>query len=81
VAASFQPVSASFQSASRGFALGAVGCRQVRTCQARLVATADAGAHWRFVNAPDVRLFNPAGNSLVQTSRVEGVVFADRRNG
>jgi photosystem II stability/assembly factor-like uncharacterized protein len=81
VPASFQPVSASFQSSARGFALGALGCRQVRACRARLVATADAGAHWSFVNAPDVRLFNPAGNSLLQASRVNGVVFADRRNG
>jgi hypothetical protein len=81
VPAGFQPVSASFQSPARGFALGAVGCRQVRACQARLGATTDAGAHWRFTGAPDVRLFNPAGNTLVQASRVSDVLFASQRTG
>jgi hypothetical protein len=77
----FQPVSASFQSPARGFVLGAVGCRHVRACQARLAATTDAGAHWRFTGAPDVRLFNAAGNTLTQASRVREVVFASRRTG
>jgi photosystem II stability/assembly factor-like uncharacterized protein len=80
VPASFQPVSASFQSSARGFVLGAVGCRQVRTCRARLAATTDAGAHWRFTSAPDVRLFNEGGG-LTQASRVNDVVFASRRSG
>jgi len=81
VPTSFQPVSASFQSAARGFVLGAAGCRQVRACQARLATTTDAGAHWRFTGAADVRLFNAAGNTLTQASRVRGVVFASRRDG
>jgi photosystem II stability/assembly factor-like uncharacterized protein len=81
VPAGFQPVSASFQSADTGFALGAVGCRRLRACRARLAATADGGARWHFVNAPDVRLFNGAGNSLTQASRVSGVAFASRRDG
>src|SRR5690242_17391928 len=81
VPTSFQPVSASFQSAARGFVLGAAGCRQVRACQARLATTTDAGAYWRFTGAPDVRLFNAAGNTLTQASKVRDVVFASRRTG
>ena len=80
VPADFQPVSASFQSSARGFVLGTVGCRQVRACRARLATTTDAGAHWRFTAAPDVRLFNAAGG-LAQASRVSNVVFASRRDG
>jgi hypothetical protein len=79
--ARFQPVSASFKSSARGFVLGAVGCRQVQACRARLVATTDSGARWRFISAPDVRLFNPAGNTLTQASRVGDVVFASQRIG
>jgi hypothetical protein len=81
VPAGFQPVSASFPSPARGFVLGAAGCSQVRACQARLAATTDAGAHWRFTGAPDVRLFNPGGNTLTQASRVRDVVFDSRRTG
>jgi hypothetical protein len=77
--AGFQPVSASFLSPVAGVVLGAVGCGPHRACQARLVATADGGARWRSLNAPDVRLPDPSGAS--RASQVSGVVFASRRVG
>lgn len=81
VPAGFQPVSASFYSPASGAVLGAVGCQPRHVCKARLVATADGGARWRFVTAPGVRLFNSAGDLLDQASRVSSVVFASRRAG
>jgi hypothetical protein len=82
VPANFEPVSASFWSPAQGVALGGVGCTAQRhACTARLAVTADGGAHWRFVTAPDVRLFNSAGDILTQSSAVGGVVFADRLDG
>ena len=77
----FQPASASFPSPASGFVLGGVGCQPQRACTARLVATTDGGARWRFLTAPDVRLFDNAGNPLTQASRVGSVVFASRRDG
>jgi photosystem II stability/assembly factor-like uncharacterized protein len=81
VPANFEPVSASFWSPAHGVALGGVGCAGGNACTARLAVTADGGAHWRFLTAPSVRLFNIAGNSLTQSSAVRGVVFADRLDG
>ena len=81
VPADFEPVSASFWSPAQGVALGGVGCAGRSACTARLAVTADGGAHWRFLTAPDVGLFNIAGNSLTQPSAVGGVVFADRLDG
>ena len=82
VPAGFQPMSGSFLSASSGFVLGGVGCTHVdQACQARLAATTDGGAHWHFVNAPDVLLFYGAGDLLTQASRVSGVVFDSRQDG
>jgi len=82
VPAGFQPVSASFLSASSGFVLGGVGCAYGHpACQARLTATTNGGAQWHFLSAPDVPLFYGAGNLLTQASRVGGVVFANRLDG
>lgn len=81
VPANFEPVSASFLSPARGVVLGGAGCAGGHACRARLAATTDGGAHWHYLKAPDVRLFNIAGNSLTQASRVDGVVFTSRRNG
>jgi len=81
VPANFEPVSASFWSPARGVALGGAGRAGGSACTARLAVTADGGAHWRFLTAPDVRLFNIAGNSLTQSSAVRGVVFAGRLSG
>jgi hypothetical protein len=82
VPAGFQPMSASFLSASSGFVLGGVGCKYGNpVCRARLVATTDGGAHWHVVGAPDVLLFYGAGDLLTQASRVSGVVFANSRDG
>ena len=78
-AAGFQPASASFQSPASGFVLGAVGCRPGQACAARLIATADSGAHWRFLATPDVRLRDPARGP--RASNVSSVVFASRRDG
>jgi len=81
VPANFEPVSASFWSPAQGVALGGAGCTGGGACTARLAVTSDGGAHWRFLTAPDVRLFNSAGNGLTQSSAVRGVVFADRLDG
>ena len=59
--ANFEPVSASFWSPARGVALGGVGCAGRSACTARLAVTVDGGAHWRFLTAPDVGLFDIAG--------------------
>jgi photosystem II stability/assembly factor-like uncharacterized protein len=67
VPAGFQPVSASFYSAASGVVLGGVGCRPGQPCRARLVATTDRGARWRFLRAPD--------------APVTGILFASRRDG
>ena len=81
VPAGFEPASESFVSSAAGFVLGGVGCQPRRACTARLVATTDGGVRWHFVSAPDVRLFNSAGDTLTQASRVGSVVFASRRDG
>jgi hypothetical protein len=81
VPASFQPASASFVPPASGYVLGAVGCTLGHVCSARLVSTTDGGARWHFANAPDVALFNSAGNLLTQAARVSGVMFASRRDG
>jgi photosystem II stability/assembly factor-like uncharacterized protein len=75
----FQPASASFLSPAMGFVLGAVGCKPQQACAARLVATTDGGARWRFLKTPDVRLPDPAAAS--QAAEVSGVVFARPRTG
>ena len=54
VPAGFQPVAAGGPSSATGVVLGGVGCAPGRPCAARLVATTDGGARWRFLNAPAV---------------------------
>jgi photosystem II stability/assembly factor-like uncharacterized protein len=78
VPASFQPAAASFLSPAVGFVLGGVGCKRL-PCAARLVATADGGVHWRFLNAPAVRLVSPF--SAGPAAAVSTVAFASRRDG
>lgn len=65
----FQPLSASFLSAARGFVLGTVNCPPGHSCKQWLVATADGGAHWRVLPTP------PPDTSA------RNVVFAGRRIG
>jgi photosystem II stability/assembly factor-like uncharacterized protein len=79
VPASFRPAAASFRSPASGVVLGAVGCRAGRACTARLAATTDAGAHWRFLNAPDVQL--PALGHTTRPANVSSTVFASGRDG
>ena len=80
--AGFQPMSASFLSPSAGFVLGGMGCTHGNpVCRARLAATTDGGALWHVAGAPDVLLFNGAGDLLTQASRVSSVVFANSRDG
>jgi hypothetical protein len=69
VPAGSQPVSASFYSPAAGVVLGGVGCQpgNGKPCTARLAATTDGGARWRFLRAPD--------------APVTGVLFASRRDG
>ena len=52
VPAGFRPSSASFYAPAAGVVLGGVGCLPARPCEARLVATTDGGARWRFLDAP-----------------------------
>jgi photosystem II stability/assembly factor-like uncharacterized protein len=70
VPADFQPASASFYSPAAGVVLGSVGCTPGHACAARLAATTDGGARWRFLTAPDISL-----------STVSEVVFVNRRDG
>jgi len=70
VPAGFQPTAASFYSPASGVVLGGVGCATNHACRARLVATTDGGARWRFLTAPDVSL-----------STISQVAFASRRDG
>ena len=73
VPASFQPAAQSFITPSWGVVLGGVGCQPGHTCRARLAVSADGGAHWRFLAAPDV--------SLGVQGQVIAVMFASRRDG
>jgi hypothetical protein len=76
VPAGFQPAAASFISSTSGVVLGGIGCRLNQACTARLAATTDGGAQWRFLKAPDAQV-----NSVVPANAVDNVVFASRRNG
>jgi len=73
VPASFQPAAESFITPSWGAVLGGVGCQPGHSCRARLAVTADGGAHWRFLAAPDV--------SLGSQGQVNAVLFASSRDG
>lgn len=77
----FQPFSASFVSARSGFVLGTAGCRHGEPCPARLVATTDGGAHWRFLTAPPVTLPLSASGFSTWVNAVSSVLFASRRDG
>lgn len=79
VPASFQPVAASFSTPASGVVLGGVGCLPRQLCRARLAATADGGARWRYLTAPDVWLSAPAVAS--SSPQVSQVVFAGQRDG
>jgi hypothetical protein len=81
ISPAFQPASASFISPTTGYVLGGVGCQTQQACKARLMATADSGAHWHFAGAPAVRFFNGGYALRGQRSRVSSVVFASRADG
>jgi hypothetical protein len=66
------------RSPASGVVLGGVGCTGL-PCTARLVATADAGAGWRFLAAPAVKLMSALG--AARASAVSGIVFASWRDG
>jgi hypothetical protein len=66
----FHPNAASFLSPGTGFALGAVDCGPGQACHARVAATVDAGARWRFMAARGVTM-----------SDVRGILFASARTG
>jgi hypothetical protein len=74
VPASFTPAAASFRSPGRGVVLGGVGCQRGEPCRARLVATTDGGAHWRFLATPGVWLAS-------HRHLVSQAVFPSGRNG
>lgn len=83
VPAGFEPWSASFVSAARGFALGTDGCNWVGVaniragCQAIIATTADAGARWQMLEVPPVTL-NPTNET---PGSVTSITFADSSNG
>lgn len=78
VPAGFQPAAASFQSPTSGVVLGGVGCTVQGTCQARLAATTDAGAHWHYLATPQVWLRGtgrPLVSQVLFTSGQTGWLF------
>jgi len=77
----FEPWSASFVSASRGFVLGTKRCswslpNNGATCRAMLLSTSDAGAKWQKLSVPAVSLASDGASGTVGS-----VTFADRDNG
>lgn len=79
--ADFQPAWSSFYAPAAGVVLGGAGCTGGPACRARLPASTDGGARWHPVIAPDVFLFNQAGDLDGQSSSVARVVFASGRDG
>jgi photosystem II stability/assembly factor-like uncharacterized protein len=78
----FEPWSASFVSTSQGFVLGTKRCswslpNNGAPCRAILLTTSDAGAKWRTLSVPPVKLV--ADNETPDT--VASVTFADRDDG
>jgi photosystem II stability/assembly factor-like uncharacterized protein len=73
----FQPAAASFTSATWGVVLGGSNHGAGRAVRAQLALTADGGAHWSLMRAPDVWLDNGAS----RMPQVNRVVFADRTDG
>ena len=78
----FEPWSASFVSASRGFVLGTTRCAWSLqnvggACRAKLLTTSDAGAEWETLSVPPISLV--ADSETPNT--VSSVTFADRANG
>jgi hypothetical protein len=65
--APFQPTATSFVSPAVGYVLGTEGCPPGKACGTHLLATADAGGHWRAVATPGFRF--------------GGVLFASREVG
>jgi photosystem II stability/assembly factor-like uncharacterized protein len=94
--ATFEAFRATFVSPTAGFVLGTQGCSTKldthpattpERCTALVMATADAGAHWRSVPAPATSLSpNQVQTSLshghvVVSPFVSGIVFANALNG
>jgi photosystem II stability/assembly factor-like uncharacterized protein len=73
----FEPAAASFTSPTWGVALGGASRGVGLARLARLAVTADGGAHWSRMHAPNVWLDNGAS----RTPQVNRVVFADRADG
>ena len=73
----FEPATASFTSPTWGVVLGGADHGVGLARLARLAVTADGGAHWSLMRAPNVWLDNGASR-MPQVSRV---VFADRADG
>jgi hypothetical protein len=78
VPASFQPAAESFITPSWGVVLGGAGCQPGHVCRARLVVTADGGAHWRFLAAPDV---SPGLQGQVDVRQLPGRLAVRERAG
>jgi len=76
--AGFEADSASFVSASAGYVLGARDC-SLLPCQALLETTANGGATWAKVAAPNVQLVPPF--STTPATAVSSVQFANKNDG
>ena len=73
--ATFEPLSASFVSASDGFVLGATRCTTA-SCAA-LVATSDGGSRWHAVAAPPAPLASPPlGGAVVAGDAISRILFS-----
>ena len=94
--AAFEPFRASFVSPTTGFVLGTRRCSTKldtnssatpERCSAAVMATADAGEHWRSVPAPDTILASNqvqaslSHGHIVISPFVSAIVFSDARNG
>lgn len=79
VPAYFEPASASFISASRGFVLGEAACAHA-PCTS-LVATSDGGRRWVGLPAPRAPLSTGPGGDPADPAAVAGVVFANASHG
>lgn len=79
VPSGFEPISATFVSTDHGWVLGSVPCDAGR-CPA-IVTTLDGGATWSSAGAPATSLANGSPPSVMSSSGVSGLRFADAMSG
>jgi len=80
VPAGFEPLSATFVSASEGWVLGSVPCGAA-SCPA-IVRTTDGGVSWSAIGAPATTVQRPLGGSpALGQAGISGIRFADPLDG